>query len=207
MNGSLHRRPQRKSTGRKAQTNDEATYSEVFNNLPLCAIQSCPAYQASVHLDDHDYVDIEGENGDANIPTHVFASKAEPVKLHNEIEITSSSSSDRSNGNDYSEPLTLSRRLDSKASRIVAMPHASNDCSGYLKPVSHKNSNDDSGSGMDKQEMTQSQSTCHHHQKLEQMPSEYLEPVTAKDSQENINQQYDHLASKCTTTNIYSEIN
>lgn len=204
VEGSL-KRPQRRSTGRRAQTSEEATYSEVFNNLPLCAVQSCPAYQASVHFDDHDYVDIEGENGNTNISADIFATRAGPVQSHNEIELSASSSSvvARSNGNDYSEPLRLSQDLDGRTSRVLLTQKASKGCSDYLKPISHKTGSKDSGVDIASSQAYSPQE--------EKVPSDYIEPVSVKDSQEHLNfqpkhQQYDHLSSRSKVTNIYSEL-
>ena len=203
VQGSL-KRPQRRPTGRRTQTNEEATYSEVFNNLPLCAVQSCPAYQASVHFDDHDYVDIEGENGNANISADIIATKAGPAQSHNEIELSASPSSvARSNGNDYSEPLRLSQELDSRTSRVLLTQMASKGCSDYLKPINHKTGSKDSG--------VDSASSQTHSPQEEKVPSDYIEPVSVKDSQEHLNfhskhQQYDHLSSRSKVTNIYSEV-
>ena len=207
MNGSLdvQTRPpvrtQTRSARRKTQANEEATYSEVFNNLPPCELQSCPAYQASVYLD-HDYADIE-DNNDNNNPDHVSAKPAQiestNVHSHNELEISMSSSSfGRCNGNDYCEPLTLNQRLDGKASRLVEAQMASNECSDYMEPVSHKSA---SNSTLDHQDTPKSQPS---HQ--QPVPTEYLEPISIKESQEHF-QQYDHLSSRTKPTNIYSELN
>ena len=208
MNGSLEvqtrpeARTRTRSARRKAQTNEEATYSEVFNNLPPCELQSCPAYQASVYLD-HDYADIEDNNKDNNNPERVSAKPAQisssNIHSHNELEISMSSSSfGRCNGNDYCEPLTLNQRLDSKASRLVEAQMASNECSDYIEPVSHKSA---SNSTLDHQDAAKSQPS---HQ--QQVPTEYLEPVSVKESQEHL-QQYDHLPTRTKTTNTYSELN
>lgn len=203
-NASL-KRPQRRSTGRRGQANEEATYSEVFNNLPLCAVQSCPAYQASVHFDDHDYVDIESNNGSTDISADVFATNARPVQSHNEIELSASSSSvARSNGNDYSEPLRLSQRIDNRTSKVLLTQMPSKGCSDYLKPISHKTGSKDSGV-----DVVSSQT---HSPQEGKAPSDYIEPVSVKNSEEHLNlqskqQQYDHLSNNRKLTNIYSELN
>ena len=212
MNGSLDvaqarpaGRTQTRSAGRKAQTSEEATYSEVFEH---CELQSCPAYQASVYLD-HDYADIEDNNNVTNSPDHVSAGQATPAQIsssnihsHNELEVSMSSSSfGRCNGNDYSEPLTLNQRLDSKASRLVLAQMALNGCSDYIEPVSHKSA---SNSRLNNQDTVKSQSP--HQQQQQQVPTEYLEPVSVKEPQEHF-QQYDHLSSRTQITNIYSELN
>lgn len=210
MNGSLEvqtrppGRTQTRSARRKAQANEEATYSEVFNNLPPCELQSCPAYQASVYLD-HDYADIEDNNNENNNPDHASAKPAQisssNIRSHNELEVSMSSSSfGRCNGNDYCEPLTLNQRLamDSKASRLVEAQMASNECSDYIEPVSHKSA---SNNTLDHQDTAKSQPS---HQ--QPVPTEYLEPVSLKEPQEHF-QQYDHLATRTKTTNIYSELN
>ena len=200
-------RTQTRSAGRKAQTSEEATYSEVFNNLPLCELQSCPAYQASVYLD-HDYADIEDNNSDANTPDHVSTGQTKPAQIsssrihsHNELELsTSSSSFGRCNGNDYCEPLTLNQRLDSQASQAQM---ASNSCSDYIEPVSHKTA---SNSKLDNQDTAKSQPSHHQQQQPHQVPTEYLEPVSVREPQESF-QQYDHLSSRNKISNIYSELN
>ena len=205
VNSSLTRsggRAQTRSAGRKAQTNEEATYSEVFNNLPpLCELQSCPAYQASVYLD-HDYADIDEHNFTA--VTSAQAGQVHPSHSHNELEVSSSSSSVRCNGNDYCEPLTLDQRMDSKESQLVQAKAASNGCSDYIEPVSHNSS---SNSELNHQDTTKSQPLQQQqHQQLLQPPTEYLEPVSHKDSHDHF-QKYDHLSSTNKLTNIYTECN
>ena len=201
VNSSLTRSEERAQAGRKAQTNEEATYSEVFNNLPpLCELQSCPAYQASVYLD-HDYADIDEKNFTAVTSAH--AGQVHPSHSHNELELSSSSSSSvRCNGNDYCEPLTLNQRTDNRASQLVQAKVASNSCSDYIEPVSHNNASNSEPNHQDtmnSQPLQQQQ-----HQQL--LPTEYLEPVSLKDSQDHF-QKYDHLSSKNKMTNIYTECN
>lgn len=192
---------QTRSARRKAQTNEEATYSEVFNNAPPCPIQPCPAYQASIHID-HDYADIDDENNTTNVSAHVFAGHPGAVQSstnhsHNELELSVLSSS--SNGNVYSEPLTLSQRLDSKASRLLHPAQmASNSCSGYLEPISHEAASNNSR--LDNQDTRGSQTLSSHQQ---QVPVGYLEPVNQ--SQQNANQQSDNRSNIDNTTNLYSE--
>lgn len=207
---------QTRSARRKTQANEEATYSEVFNNLPPCPVQPCPAYEASVHLD-HDYVDIEDRNNTTTTSVHVFAGRPEPVQssngrnhLHNELELsTCSSSSGRIDINDYSEPMMLSQRLDSKASRQLPVQKATKSCSDYIEPVGH-NSDDSNSRSNDYQDITESQVSSHHNRRhQQQVPCDYLEPVSsAKQPQENGNlrsKQQNQIPHISSSTNTYSE--
>jgi len=221
---------QTRSAGRKA-ANEEATYSEVFNSAQ-CPMQPCPAYRG-VDLDDHEYADVEEQDITSD---HILAgqlaighvqpnnSKNHP---HNELELSMSplsSSKNTSAGNDYSEPLMLGPRLDSKGSRHdskgsrhdskgsrqVKVQSASNICSDYLEPISHKNANNNHRP--DHKDMTKSQVLSSHHQP-QQAPYDYdyIESIDAncKQTQEDVDFQsrqqhiYDHRSSS-NAVHLYS---
>ena len=178
---------QLRSTRRKAQTDEENTYSEVFSVAPPCPIQSCPAYQSSVDFD-HDYDLV---NDPSNIANRHFSSPARvqvysrrpsspghtgPLhlarpnsnQLHTELELSISSTSSApgpsDNSNDYSEPIALAPRLYSKASQLDMLKRTestSTGCSDYLEPVS-KNSRSDSKTSRLDCKTSRSDSTTSH---------------------------------------------
>lgn len=168
---------QLRSTRRKAQIDEENTYSEVFSVTPPCPIQSCPAYQSSVDLT-NDYDDLDDDP--SNISNRHFSSPARvqvysrrpcspgntgpihPARPHSkqiqtELELSMSSISSSplpSNSNDYSEPLALAPRLYSKSSQILLLEKkrtesASSSCNDYLEPVSRSYRSDSKTSRVD----------------------------------------------------------